>query len=104
MVTVIVNHRDTALRATNLESTVNSTKGCQRLANRFDRNFEFKADRDRRRRIQHVVRAGDMKLETAKIAAMKLEMKFTCQMTGRGMSDTQFRLRAQPVGDGAAIH
>ncbi len=56
---VIVDHRDASLYAADLKTPLHAAKGGQSFANRFDRNVQLQADRDRGRGVQHVMRAGD---------------------------------------------
>ena len=90
--------------AANLKSPVDAAESGERLADGFDRNLKLEAHGNRRGRIQHVVRAGNVQTETAQIPAAKFEMKFAGHVAGGGMRDAQIGLRAGPISNDAAVH
>ena len=66
MVAVIVDDRDAALLPALLESPVDAVKLRKPLANDVGRNLQLQTNRDRGRRVQHVVRAGHAEMKFAR--------------------------------------
>src|SRR5208282_6294853 len=67
MMSIIVNHADASRFALELEPAVHPAKSIQRGADLLRRNVERHAHRNRRRGVQHVVRARNVQREPAEI-------------------------------------
>src|ERR1019366_8036740 len=67
MMAVIVNHADARSLALELEAAVHAAKTVERGTNLLRGNVERGAHRNRRRRVQHVVRARNVQREFAEI-------------------------------------
>ena len=100
VVAVIVDDGDSALHAANLETGCSTPlKSSQGFANGFDGNVEFETDRNRRRGVQHVMRAGNMQAKTAQIPPAKIDMKLARHVAAGTVRDARVdpRLRADSV-------
>ena len=75
MMTVVVDVHDTPIGDlqifTDLATPADPGELGQRLGNRFTRHTELPGNADRRRRIQHVVAAGQIKLEVESLGAIR---------------------------------
>src|SRR5436305_12759790 len=83
MVSVVVNHGHARSLPSNLKSPIHTPEIFQRLLNIRRGNVEPDADRNRSRRIQHVVHTGNLKAKFAEIAAPILDAK-TNNFRGHG--------------------
>src|SRR5439155_5013510 len=76
VVPVVIDHRDAALRATDLKAPVDAAESSQSLADSVRRNLELQTGGYRRSRVQYVVRARNVKAKASQIALTEFEMKF----------------------------
>src|SRR5437588_7061222 len=83
MMPVIVNHGHASCVAANLKTPIHTAKVFEGLLNVRHGNVEPDADRNRCRRIQHVVHSGNVKAKFAEIAATILDGK-TTNLWGHG--------------------
>jgi len=67
MMAVVVNHRDAARLPPHLKPAIDARITRDGLADRFERNVELQADRDRRGSVQNVVHARNMQRKLAQI-------------------------------------
>src|SRR5947207_1734286 len=83
MVSVVVNHGHARSLPANLKSPIHTPEIFKRLLNIRHGNVEPDADRNRCRRIQHVVHTGNVKAKFTEIAATILDAK-TTSLWGHG--------------------
>ena len=93
MMAVVINHADPGRLAAQLEAPVYAAKVFQRPANVIGPDIETDSDRNRRRRIQHIVHAGHMQAEFAQVAFAVSHAK----MTGGHVAFGAIRTRTCPA-------
>src|SRR5262249_28250173 len=97
MVAVVVDDGHTVRGTANLKPAIHTAETCQSLSNTFEWNFELKANRDGRGRVQNVVRARNIQTKTAQVGSAILDLKLAAHGNCRAPDNTQVRLRALSV-------
>ena len=89
MMAVIVDHRDAARLPAHLKPAIDAGIAGNGLANRFERNVQFQADRDGRRRVQHVVNAGNVQVKRSQIAPARSNGEAALEGAAIDVGDSQ---------------
>src|SRR5690242_1536643 len=77
MMAVVVDDRDAALLALELESAIDTAKAGKAVANRRRVQVQFESNCDDGRGIQHVVHTRHVHMEATEIPASELHLKLT---------------------------
>src|SRR6478672_4461035 len=104
MMTIIVDHRDSAFHASNRETAIHACELSQPLANAVDRQIHFKPHPQSCRRIQNIVDAGKIELKDPEIFAAPVDLELAATSGEPDILNLEIHLRRSAVSDRPAAN